>query len=94
MNYFVSQYVAEKINTACCSCCALQCFELCRLDIVADPAADSECTDGGEILPMMDFKAAEFSKKVGLCQSTLMLFYRVGKTNRNFKLYGFTITIQ
>lgn len=54
----------KKINTVCCSCCALQCSECCHLDIAAASAADSECVDGGEILPVIeDFKAAELSQK-------------------------------
>ncbi|KAM7383117.1 hypothetical protein PAMP_002799 [Pampus punctatissimus] len=46
------------------SLAAVECFEWCHLDIVAAPAADSECIDGGEILPMIeDFKVAELSQK-------------------------------
>lgn len=44
----------EEINTACCSSCALQWFEWCRLDTVAAPAAESESIDGGEILPVIE----------------------------------------
>lgn len=75
----------KKINTVCCSCCALQCSECCHLDIAAASAADSECVDGGEILPVIeDFKAAELSQKAwaGLCQCTLMMFLRLWEPTR------------
>lgn len=54
----------KEINTVCCSCCALQCFERCHLDIAAVSAADSECVDAGEILPVIeDLKAVALSQK-------------------------------
>lgn len=72
----------EKINTACCSCCALQCSEWHHLHTEAAPDADSDCIDGAEILPVIeDFKVAKLSHKAreGLCESSLMLFFRFGE---------------